>query len=331
MLRRLRELFLVGFLPLVMAGTAPAASPPPASEEAAYVEICSGLPDSWLLDAFDKSSAAQRRWSERLEWVDGEKLRQTAAVVKSLEDLGAPAPSRLEPDCFGSEPCRAVQLIESLRPLFSRLQFQKAVLSLAPLCQALEAYDVVITQQLSNPQLDPRDRIALLMLRGQALRSMSFMKRSALPDDPKIERLAEIIVELATIDADLKGAAFIEGALGAETPARLIGDPADLKHGAFLLVQHADQNPRLQFLVLKSLEREDLQRLGLARQYAYLYDRVHLRLYGDQRFGTQLRCVKGEAVLEGATAGPELNAARAQYGLEPFDDYLRIVAPSCRG
>ncbi|MCC6403423.1 MAG: alpha-L-fucosidase [Fimbriimonadaceae bacterium] len=94
---------------------------------------------------------------------------------------------------------------------------------------------------------------------------------------------------------------------------------------AWLLVQHADADPKFQARYLKAME--DALKEGEAdpQHFAYLTDRV-LRAQGKpQRFGTQCTILKGKASLQPTEAPERLDERRAKMGMEPIAAYLRMV------
>src|SRR3546814_4825245 len=74
-----------------------------------------------------------------------------------------------------------------------------------------------------------------------------------------------------------------------------VGEKAS--HAAWLLAQHADDDPALQVRALRLME--PLAKAGEASKsnYAYLYDLVMLKLAGKQRYATQFGgCETGQAI-----------------------------------
>ncbi|HEY6816361.1 MAG TPA: DUF6624 domain-containing protein [Croceibacterium sp.] len=63
---------------------------------------------------------------------------------------------------------------------------------------------------------------------------------------------------------------------------------------AWLLVQHADHDPVFQLDALLLMEPLVAQREVSPRNFAYLYDRVMLKLAGKQRYATQFTCIDGK-------------------------------------
>jgi len=88
---------------------------------------------------------------------------------------------------------------------------------------------------------------------------------------------------------------------------------------AWLIVQHADAQPHFQKQCLPLLEAAFKQEEAKGSNYAYLYDRVALKLGMKQRFGSQVRN-KEFAPIENET---EINERRAIYDLDKLEDYAK--------
>jgi len=94
---------------------------------------------------------------------------------------------------------------------------------------------------------------------------------------------------------------------------------------AWLLVQHADRDPRLQASVLgtfvKRYEAGELPADDLAR----LNDRVLLALGRPQRFGTQFDWLSGHFEPRGGGDAAQFDANRRKFGLMPLADYACMM------
>lgn len=93
-------------------------------------------------------------------------------------------------------------------------------------------------------------------------------------------------------------------------------------HSAWLLVQHADHDPAFQLRALRLME--PLAAKGEVRpaNYAYLYDRVMLKIVGKQRYATQVMCDGGKRVPRPLEDGVDVEAERAKMELGSFADYV---------
>lgn len=101
----------------------------------------------------------------------------------------------------------------------------------------------------------------------------------------------------------------------------MVGERASFN--AWLLVQHADHDAAFQLKALRLMEPLAAKGEVSKRNYAYLYDRVMLKLSGKQRFGTQIGGCDGEEyALLPLEDGERLNEFRAEHELEPISQYL---------
>ena len=64
------------------------------------------------------------------------------------------------------------------------------------------------------------------------------------------------------------------------------------------------------------------QREVSQQNYAYLYDRVMLKLAGKQRYGTQAACIGGDLKPQALENEAALDKLRSEVGLGPEADYL---------
>jgi hypothetical protein len=92
---------------------------------------------------------------------------------------------------------------------------------------------------------------------------------------------------------------------------------------AWLLVQHADQDPAFQLKALQLMAPLVASGGVDRRNYAYLYDRVMLKLNGKQRYATQVTCTDGKRVPQPLEEPGRVGLLREEVGLEPVADYLK--------
>jgi len=115
-------------------------------------------------------------------------------------------------------------------------------------------------------------------------------------------------------------------------------DGEGASNAAWLIAQHADNDPEFQQEALKLIEAE-LGAPGVSkRNYAYLYDRVQMR-FNDyetietrlQRYGTQGRC-SGPGTWEPLSLeDPEnVDKRRAEVGLGPMAEYKLRFKSMCK-
>jgi hypothetical protein len=93
-------------------------------------------------------------------------------------------------------------------------------------------------------------------------------------------------------------------------------------HFAWLLLQHADQDPKFQSDLLPVLEQRFSAGELPANDLARFTDRVLMASGKSQRYGTQFDWFAGEFALPEADKLTKIDAARAQLGLMPLVDYV---------
>jgi hypothetical protein len=101
-----------------------------------------------------------------------------------------------------------------------------------------------------------------------------------------------------------------------------VGRPAAA--AAWLLVQHADDDPPFQLRALRLMEKLVSAGDVEPEKFAFLWDRAHLRAEGMQLYGTQTRCDAGRRVAAGTLKDPAgVDARRSKLGMPTFKDNLR--------
>lgn len=96
-------------------------------------------------------------------------------------------------------------------------------------------------------------------------------------------------------------------------------------HLAWVLVQHADQDPKLQSDLLPVLEQRFSAGELPANDLARITDRVLMASGKSQRYGTQFDWFAGDFTLPEPARLAEIDAAREQLGLMPLVDYVCTI------
>lgn len=98
---------------------------------------------------------------------------------------------------------------------------------------------------------------------------------------------------------------------------------ADASQAAWLMVQHADWDPRWQQQVLQLLQPKVKQGEFQPRYFAYLADRVAINTGQSQRYGTQGACdtASGQWQPFAVADAAQLEQQRLDMGLEPLAQY----------
>jgi len=96
-------------------------------------------------------------------------------------------------------------------------------------------------------------------------------------------------------------------------------------NSAFLIVQHSGDIP-LMLAALGEMERDVKEKRMSGSGFALLYDRLHLRLGGKQRYGSQVGMGPGGVPVVLPVEDPEkVDEYRLQAGLPPLKTYLSIM------
>ena len=139
---------------------------------------------------------------------------------------------------------------------------------------------------------------------------------------------ALVLAEMCAIDHD--NTAWLKAEIarrGWPTISRY-GKEAD--NQAWLLVQHADQDPAWQAQILVQLTELAPKGETNVKNYAYLFDRVAMKHGGPQRYGTQGHCVgAGEWRADDGEPG-DLDARRKSVGLPSEADYIAVFKTICQ-
>jgi hypothetical protein len=102
----------------------------------------------------------------------------------------------------------------------------------------------------------------------------------------------------------------------------LIGN--DGTNAAWLLVQHADRDPKFQRQCLDMMAKLPKDEVSL-RDVAYLTDRVLLAEGKKQRYGTQFTILNGKWRPRPLEDEAHVDARRAEVGLEPLAEYAQAL------
>lgn len=138
--------------------------------------------------------------------------------------------------------------------------------------------------------------------------------------DPKSENLARSV---AVIDAaNLTWLRQLISEKGFPTAAQVGSEGV---HLAWILLQHADQDPKLQSQLLPVLEQRFAAGELAANDLARITDRVLVASGRPQRYGTQFDWFSGAFKLPEPSRLTEIDSARSHVGLMPLADYVCTI------
>jgi hypothetical protein len=160
---------------------------------------------------------------------------------------------------------------------------------------------------------------------------------------PEIRAVQDKLKEMVTEDQALRNAPTVSGAGMTAMTAKhrpeierihkIYGWPTQSQFGQesagafWLLVQH--QEPDVQGAWLPELASLAEKGEASRQNYALLFDRVQKGLGTPQRWGTQVSCVEGRAVLDPVEDTTNLDKRRAEMFMPPMEEYMTMMQAAC--
>jgi hypothetical protein len=222
-----------------------------------------------------------------------------AAIADLREQLAAAgfADASLENTGPGPLLCRTVMSQPMVTDNASFAAFERELAVAGPLAQAYLAA-ARNADEAAHPRSEGLARQLEYRIVGeQVIRLGLSWVGNRESDFPAVSPLARAIVQSRLVQAmaeyDEANTAWLKGVVAEHGwPRRsVVGEGA--ASAAWLLVQHADADPLFQLQALRLMEPLVAEGEVSGRDFAYLSDRVALKLTGKQRYGTQFTCVDG--------------------------------------
>lgn len=270
--------------------------------------------------ADDSAFAAFLKWQEAC-WAEAK-----SRVRADLQALGIAEPKI---DNFAGAPllCRMAAYTPFQSSAMTVAHFQELRQRVSPIA---ETY-LVAVQQAKNFG-GPRggtlaDSLIARPLGEQMLRIATSWGQGGMSDVPQLspEELkffqSRIGMEIAVLDQEntewLKGVVAKQG----WPKISVVGQRA--ANEAWLLAQHADHDPVFQLQMLRLMEPLLATGEVSKSNYAYLYDRIMLKLTGKQRYATQMTCQAGKRVPSPLEDDKTVDRLRAEMGMDPLAKYMK--------
>jgi len=204
--------------------------------------------------------------------------------------------------------------------------------SLAAVQKVYDAYrDVTLRQAALPPAKDDAEKLVRLQDLDQAGRdAYSAIDFNALPETDRTVVSAAIFREITAHDVDDQQA--LKAMLPATGWFTLSAYGAPAAKAAFLIVQHAVNDPDLMKTALARMEPLLAKKEMDGEAYALLYDRVSLQfLKRPQRYGSQVQCKHGQATLMDLEDPAHVDERRKSVGMTMSEaDYIALIAPHCK-
>jgi hypothetical protein len=286
----------------------------------------------WLRGAFtDSSIADQDQWKAVKAWGDACIAAHTEAVRKEIEALGA-KPTALALQSYGDDsPCALISNARFALPsIKSWAAFEAALREARPVFRGFVHATVLaekIVQPKENAPLAERLRQAIV---GEQILRLGLAWNegdNAAPQPMSADgaRVLYILLWTEIAKRDHANTAMMQAILAKGGWPKISDVGAEAAEDAWLLVQHADDNPAFQLRAQRAMEPLVAKGEVLPKRYAYLADRVTIKLYGTQVYGTQFYCIDGRRRPKGIAGAAAVDAARKSVGLGSLDDAQKDI------
>ena len=279
---------------------------------------------TWPNEAFRNPA----KWHALVLWASQyarEVTGQTAGAIR--RKIGA---ANLQLDCFQNVSCAGILGFEEMRGEFNARTFEKTRLRVQDFGLATRAINESYRPLLHSkfPRSDAEE-LALLVARSNSLRTiygMFLFPNYDLSLDKKSKDLAILEVRLEIRASDIEATEFLKRWVfnhGWPTKKR---DGTSFVEDAWLVAQHSDLDPLFQLRALELIQAQSKSD-GPNGDYAYLFDRIHLRFLGSQRYGTQLSCQDHKFVPLQLEMPKSLDQRRLEAGLPAIKTAIQAMGP----
>lgn len=285
----------------------------------------------WMRGAFDDASEQEQTgYAVYLDW-------RRECHEDALTELRISLAERGYPDAtlfgVGSAPllCRMAGFVPALEGFSSFSSFQEELQKVQPIYQSY----LLAMHQADEFNWTRSEDIGKLLERStmgeQVLRSGLNWGQGNMSDAPEVTPVGRAIlrsalwVEIAWHDDD--NTTWLKKIVAEHGWPKKSEVGPDAANKAWLLVQHADADPLFQLDALRLMEPLLADEEVSQKNFAYLYDRVMLKLAGKQRYGTQAHCQEGEYAAQPLEDEAMVDDYRSRAELEPLEEYLaRLLA-----
>jgi hypothetical protein len=315
------------------AAFACAATEPPPPPAALQPYIRNGRFDpgdyGWMKGRFDEATPAEKQTYENVqEWVRACRDEALAGSRAALREAGF-ADTRIANIITGPLLCQEV----GFQPLLPKgTTFAAFGDELARARPVAESYLFAVRnaeQANATSSEDLRELLERRTLGEQMVRLALSWGQGAASDAPPLTLLGKAIVQSmigrAMARHDHDNTEWLKGVVAEHGWPRISEVGKEAAGKAWLLVQHADADPLFQLQALRLMEPLVAKGEVSQQNYAYLYDRVMLKLAGKQRYGTQATCIEGRFRPQSLEDEARLDELRAEVGLDPEAKYLAMM------
>jgi hypothetical protein len=322
--------FIFAFFALLLLGnTTPETEPVPEALKPYIVDGELTTDDfGWMRGAFDGASEQQKAdWETMLGWAEhcGELPRQN--MISQLAAMGIQ--TDLEDGGFAEpRPCSTIMSFQPVTKLtknwdeFTRIEGRAREIFLVYKHGArIAAQNAPYETSWGNE--DAWNLLAAPILEQLYRHAFNWEAEAKAPElDPTIMPYFKAHILNAVQKEDQANTSFLKDLVAEKGWPTITAVGPRASGNAWLLVQHADHDPAFQLKALRLMEPLVAKGEVSKSNYAYLYDRIMLKLKGKQRFGTQFSGCEGTAYkLRPLEEEAKLDGFRKSHDLEPMAEY----------
>ena len=322
---------------LVLAAAGPPPEPPPLPPSiAARVTDGRFEPGSFehLRGYFPEATKAEKaEYTAIIAWLERCETEGEQHAAAALAALGAsPSGERMN---TAANLCQQVLRGDQFDQFGSYAELEaasrEARLVFATLVEAIR-----LSEQRIGPLTPDYARELEARTLGEQLLRLSFNWTYGESDNPRLPRMSEgarivfnalAIGELARVD--FANTEWLKAHVAAKGWPKVSDVGEKAANAAWLLVQHADHDPAFQLQALRLMEPLLAAKEVSPGDYAYLYDRITLKLTGKQRYATQFWCQGGKMEPRPLEQPDKVDDLRAAMGLGPLAEYRQFFRPAC--
>lgn len=301
--------------------------PPPAPLEPYIVDGEFDPGDfGWMKGRFADASEAEKADSAAIsKWINGCMEDGRAKLREQLASAGYPD-AKLDGVATGALVCREVAFIPYPSDLSSFEAFRGELVAARPMVDTYLGAVRIAVGHNSPANKELGGWLAVRPLGEQMLRLGVFWGQGDAADLPPLRpagvEIARGLIGSALVRYDHENTEWLKEQVARHGWPKISEVGEGPANSAWLLVQHADADPLFQLQALRLMEPLLATKEVSQQNYAYLYDRVMLKLAGKQRYGTQVTCIDGKRRPEPLEDETALERLRGEAGLGSLDDYL---------
>jgi hypothetical protein len=281
---------------------------------------------AWMKGRFDQATPADKETYKGIqEWLGACRERALAGTRAALREAGF-ADVRIDNIITGPLLCQEVGFQPFLAKGTTFAAFSNELSRAGPVAESylFAVREAEEANKASSPEL--RELLERRTLGEQMVRLALSWGQGAAADAPALTLMGKVIAQsmigTCMVRLDHDNTEWLKGIVAEHGWPKISEVGKEAAGKAWLLVQHADADPLFQLQALRLME--PLVATGEVSQqnYAYLYDRVMLKLAGKQRYGTHATCIDGRFRPQSLEDEANLDELRAQVGLDPEAKYL---------